>query len=85
MVSTWSKIGAAVGVAGAQAAVVEVGRAPVVHQRHHVGAGFAERLVEIRVGLVQPDDETDRLLRPFHDLIGVAAQRVAIVDAAAPC
>ncbi len=61
--------------------MVEVGRAPVVDQRHHVGAGFAERPVEFRVGLVQPDDQTDRVLRPLHDLVGLAAQRVAILDA----
>ena len=73
--------GPAVGVAGAKAAVVEVRRAPIVHQRHHVRAGFAERLEEIRIGLVQPDDETDRFFRPFHDLIGLATQRVAIVVA----
>ena len=72
---------AAVGVAGAQGPVVEVERAALVDEAHHVGARLAEILVEIGVRLVQLNDEPDRRLRPVDDLIDPGAHRIAVGDA----
>ena len=71
----------AVGVTGAKASVVEIERAAVVDETHHVGARRAEGLVEIGIGFVQLDDEPDRRLRPIDDLVDPGAHRIAIGDA----
>ena len=71
----------AVGVTGAKASVVEIERAALVDETHHVGARLAEGLVEVGIGLVQLDDEPDRRLRPVDDLIDSGAHRIAIGDA----
>ena len=61
--------------------MVEVQRAALVDEAHHVGAQLSEALVEVRIGLMQPDDEPDRFAAPFDDLVNAGAHRVAIGDA----
>ena len=72
---------AAVGVARPQSPVIEIESAALVDETHHVGGRFAEGFVEARIGLVELDDETDRLAAPIDDLVDRGAHRIAIGDA----
>ena len=71
----------AVCVTRAKTPVVEVERAAIVDETHHVGARLAEGLVEVGIGLVQLDDEPDGGLRPVDNLIDSGAHRIAIGEA----
>ncbi len=71
----------AVCVTRAKTPVVEVERAALVDETHHVGARLAEGLVEVGISLVQLDDEPNSGVRPVDDLIDSGAHRIAIVDA----
>jgi len=71
----------AVGVPGAQHAVVEVEAAVGRDHAHEVGAESAELVVERGVLLVQLLDDLHRLAAPGDHLVGVFQQVLAFLDA----
>ncbi len=70
--------GSAVGVTGAQAAVIEVERAVLVDHAHHVGARFAKAVVKLRLRLVELLDQADRFTAPLDDPVDLVAEFVAL-------
>ena len=75
----------AVGVLGAQAAMIEIETAVGRDKPHHVGRRFAEVVEIIGLRLMQTAREPDRLAAPVDDLIDAGAHFVALARCSAPC